>query len=168
MKPEWSRFYDGLRTIPASEDGIEHFRRNWTKKYVEDPELKPVDLLTSTEDESKQHALDTITLFDIGSDLNGYTDTIHGRVLCASLDESLSVCVEIHRARSPAKPAGAYTVRLATDFRGMVNSPIVLIVKSKFEIAEGRKWFLRGTIEDENGRVLTQAEGIWVSVKEKL
>ncbi|EXJ76179.1 uncharacterized protein A1O5_00687 [Cladophialophora psammophila CBS 110553] len=124
------------------------------------------------EDNSMNEAPDCIWLLDLRSDLNGFKDTTHGGVLCALMDEALSICVEIHRQQttmgSSAGNLNLYTAYLTTNYRAPVLNPCTVAVKSRLERREGRKWFLTGSLEDEQGRVLTDANGLWVVAKERL
>ncbi|KIV94084.1 hypothetical protein PV10_05240 [Exophiala mesophila] len=107
-----------------------------------------------------------IMLLDVGEDLDGFAGRVQGGVLCAILDEALSICVEYHRQASSSSRAPLYTVQLNTTFRDGVNTPGLIAVKSWIVAKEGRKWLIRGQICDAQGHVLTQAEGIWVSAAE--
>ncbi|KIW30032.1 uncharacterized protein PV07_05811 [Cladophialophora immunda] len=111
---------------------------------------------------------DCIWLLDLRSDLNGFKDTTHGGVLCALMDEALSICVEIHRQQTMGRRSNLYTAYLTTSYRAPVINPCTVAVKTRLERREGRKWFLTGRLEDEQGKVLTEANGLWVAAKEKL
>ncbi|KIX92977.1 uncharacterized protein Z520_11250 [Fonsecaea multimorphosa CBS 102226] len=111
---------------------------------------------------------DFIWLLDLRSDLNGFKDTTHGGVLCALMDEALSICVEIHRQQTMGRRSNLYTAYLTTHYRAPVMNPSTVVVKSRLERRQGRKWFLVGSLEDEQGRVLTEANGLWVAAREKL
>lgn len=107
-----------------------------------------------------------IMLLEVGEDLDGFAGRVQGGVLSAILDEALSICVEYHRQASSSSRAPLYTVQLNTTYRDGVNTPGLIAVKSWLVAKEGRKWLIRGQICDAQGRVLTQAEGIWVSAAE--
>ncbi|OAP61904.1 hypothetical protein AYL99_04107 [Fonsecaea erecta] len=111
---------------------------------------------------------DFIWLLDLRSDLNGFKDTTHGGVLCSLMDEALSICVEIHRQQMMGMRSNLYTAYLTTIYRAPVITPCTVAVKARLERREGRKWFLTGALEDEQGKILTEANGLWIAAREKL
>lgn len=46
---------------------------------------------------------------------------------------------------------GAYTVQFNTMFRKMAKTPQVVLVRARVVKKDGRKIFVRGTIEDRDG-----------------
>ena len=49
-----------------------------------------------------------------------------------------------------------------------VSTPQVVLVRGRVSSNEGRKIHVRGTIEDNTGAVLTEAEALWLTVDKGL
>lgn len=146
---------------------------------------------------------DLILLADLGPDVNGYANTLHGGVLGAIFDEVLGLCVEGHRQnvygnthtdanpnpkpgtnqsadgnsngngkRTTTIPAPAlFTGDLRVKYLSLVKSPGVVVVRAWLEWRRGRKWVLKGQVfggqdGDGDGRVLAEAEGVWIASRE--
>lgn len=124
---------------------------------------------------------DLILLLDLGDDVTGYFNTLHGGVLGAIFDEVLGLCVESHRQyvnastnTNPGAGTGAipplFTADLRVKYLGPVKSPGLVVFRTWLEWRRGRKWVLKGQAfgggaEDggTEGRVLAEAEGVWVA-----
>lgn len=127
-----------------------------------DPRLK--------ERESAPLEPDFVLLVKIDTLLNGYRDTAHGGLLASLLDESLSCCVEalsscldLIQQRHPEERTRLYTANLNISYRAPVTTPGVITIKTWLKRREGRKWFLEGELFSEDGRVRTDAKGLWIS-----
>lgn len=55
-----------------------------------------------------------------------------------------------------------------TTYRKPVPTPGVILCTAKFERIDGRKVYIRATIEDGMGDVLTVGESMFLEVKNKL
>lgn len=115
---------------------------------------------------------EVIVLLDLGAGLCGFRDTLHGGIACTLLDESLGVCVELHRHRRTLHAMGQsndltelYTAYLNMSYRRTVTLPAVVMIKCCLERTEGRKWYLKGQLCDAEGQVCTEAEGLWVAAR---
>lgn len=109
---------------------------------------------------------DCVLLLHLEKDLDGFAGTAHGGLLCAIVDESLSVCVEFHRQLISRSRAPLYTAYLNTKFLAPVKTPGDVVVKSWLDKREGRKWLMKAQICDATESVLFEAEGLWISAKE--
>lgn len=117
---------------------------------------------------------DFVLLVKIDTLLNGFLDTVHGGLLASLLDEALSCCVEalsschdLVQRRHPGERRRLYTANLNISYRAPVISPCVMTIKTWLRRREGRKWFLEGEISGEDGRVLTEAKGLWISERSR-
>ncbi|KAK6818939.1 alcohol dehydrogenase [Apiospora arundinis] len=95
-------------------------------------------------------------LADLGVDCQSYAGTMHGGLYTVLMDEVMGTAANFQAAN------GAYTVRFTTNFRRPVRMPQVVLVRGRVIKREGRKLHLRGSMEDKNGEVLAEAEGIWL------
>jgi len=109
---------------------------------------------------------DCVLILELGSDLNGFPDTVHGGVLCAILDESLSLAVETHRQLTGNGRTELFTAQLNITYRAPVMAPSIVAVKTWLASRQGRKWYMRGQVENEHGNILTEATGLWIAAKE--
>ena len=101
-------------------------------------------------------------LLQFGTGLWGFKDTMHGGAICAVLDQCLTLCAGLHRAASEDTRGTLYTGSLEVIFRGPILVPGAILVECWLEARKGRKWFVRGCIRGESGRILVEATGCWV------
>ncbi|KAI1634905.1 HotDog domain-containing protein [Biscogniauxia mediterranea] len=97
-------------------------------------------------------------LLDLGGDLNSYAGTMHGGLYGVLMDEVMGTAANLQ------SPHGAYTVRFQTDYRRQIRTPQVVLVRGRVTRREGRKLFVRGTIEDEDGNIMAEGSGLWLSM----
>lgn len=108
------------------------------------------------------------TFLTLGSGLNGYPSVCHGGLVMTILDEVISHLVPINQDRGTI-PSGAHmTAYLNTNFIKPVSTPATILTRARFTKVEGRKYFMRGTVEDENGIILAQADALFVLLKSSL
>jgi acyl-coenzyme A thioesterase PaaI-like protein len=111
---------------------------------------------------------DTIMLLRLGSPgLDGHPGIMHGGMLCAILDENMGLCVMLHRAKETGPRESFFTANLNTTYRAAVPTPSDVIVRCWLVKKDGRKWYTRGQVVNEEGVVMTEAEGLWISTKRK-
>lgn len=106
---------------------------------------------------------DCIMLLRLGRPgIDGHPATIHGGVACAILDEMMGLCVMLHHQHLVGARESLYTAGLNVTYRAPVPTPNDVIVKCCLVGREGRKWQSRGQIVNQDGLVMTEAEGLWV------
>jgi acyl-coenzyme A thioesterase PaaI-like protein len=109
---------------------------------------------------------DCIMLLDLGRPgLDGHPSVIHGGMACAILDEMMGLCVMLHHQHISGPRDSLFTVSLNVTYRAPVPTPGDVLVRCWLVGKEGRKFLSRGQIVDKKGKVLTEAEGIWVMAK---
>lgn len=84
-------------------------------------------------------------LLDLGEDLCGYTNTLHGGLFTVLMDEVMGTAANFQAEH------GAYTAQLTTKYKRTIKTPQVVLVRGRVVRKEGRKMFVRGTIEDKDG-----------------
>jgi len=84
-------------------------------------------------------------LLDLGEDLCGYTNTLHGGLFTVLMDEVMGTAANFQADH------GAYTAQLTTKYRRTIKTPQVVLVRGRVVRKEGRKIFVKGTIEDKDG-----------------
>ncbi|KAF6825629.1 Acyl-coenzyme A thioesterase THEM4-like protein 1 [Colletotrichum musicola] len=108
-------------------------------------------------------------LLTLRSGVNGYPGVCHGGIVAAILDETLGFLFSVNRDNGLADRDSAYmTAYLNTQYVLPVQTPQTVLVVVTAKRAEGRKFWIDGRMEDEDGRVLAKAESLFVRLKEKL
>lgn len=103
--------------------------------------------------------------FHLQSGINGFRETAHGGLLCTLMDEALAMVVELYRATSSSSREELYTAKLNISYRRPVKTPGVVIAKSWLEKREGRRWIVRGVLENRKGEVCVEVDGLWIAAR---
>lgn len=129
---------------------------------------KPTD-----DDNGSDWAPDVALLVQLGSQVNGFHNIVHGGILAALLDECLGSAVETIRcclsgSKNMTLINPLYTANLTLNYRRPAESPGVLIVEARMQQRQGRKWLLQGRVRGEDGRVRVDATSLWIAGAEKI
>lgn len=89
----------------------------------------------------------------------GAPGVVHGGIQAALLDETLGFAA--HAARGPDEPFDIVTVEFSLRYRRPALTGRPLRLRGRLVRSEGRDLWMAGAIEDEEGRVLTEAEARW-------
>jgi len=90
----------------------------------------------------------------------GAPGVVHGGIQAALLDETLGFAA--HAARDPEGPDFAIvTVEFSLRYRRPAPTGRPLRLRGRLLRSDDRDFWLAGEIEDEAGRVLTEAEARW-------
>lgn len=101
--------------------------------------------------------------YTFGSGLNAHANLLHGGVIACILDSTMGGIVG--QQRPELFPF--FTVKLDVTYKKAVPTPGTVLVRSWITRAEGRKVWVSGVVEGEHGVVHAQAEGMWLSAKQK-
>ncbi|KAF3768126.1 hypothetical protein M406DRAFT_252295 [Cryphonectria parasitica EP155] len=105
----------------------------------------------------------------LGSMVSGYPGVSHGGVIATLLDETLGLLAPGSRWRAYKEGVPAVvTAYLNTNFLGKVKIPGTYLIMVRLKKADGRKLFVDGVMEDEEGEQLARAEALFVELREKL
>ncbi|EEH44873.1 uncharacterized protein PADG_01162 [Paracoccidioides brasiliensis Pb18] len=136
--------------------------------------------------------VDLFALFSLATPgISGHPGTAHGGVIATLLDEVMSLAVSLHipgyRENEKAERARLYTAQLDVRYRRPVRVPGMAVVKAWCVVREGRRFFMRGQLVQEEGEgtgkgngkggvgqlewvkrklVCTEAYGVWVQSRE--
>ncbi|KAK6861026.1 thioesterase superfamily domain-containing protein [Apiospora arundinis] len=174
-----SNFLNTPTTIKASISFLRPVKAHRTIQTTSGGELsKSTALLSGGGPDHSENPRNPFLLFnalaDLGVDCQSYAGTMHGGLYTVLMDEVMGTAAnfqagqtsfdEVHdiELTMSALANGAYTVRFTTNFRRPVRMPQVVLVRGRVIKREGRKLHLRGSMEDKNGEVLAEAEGIWL------
>lgn len=110
------------------------------------------------------------TFVEIGSGVNGYPNVCHGGFVATMLDEVMGVLLTVNQVwfkehRGGGEHMMQMTASLNIKFRKPVKTPAVLLSTARIAKMEPRKWFIAGTIEDNNRQVLAIGEALFVEAK---
>ncbi|XXG98535.1 hypothetical protein Hte_004859 [Hypoxylon texense] len=97
-------------------------------------------------------------LADLGEDCTSYVGTMHGGLYGVLMDEVMGTAANFQTEH------GAYTVTFTTRYRRAVSPPQVVLIRGRVVRKEGRKLHVRGTIEDKDGNIMAEGEGLWIAM----
>ncbi|KAK7928193.1 hypothetical protein PG985_005191 [Apiospora marii] len=127
---------------------------------------KSQELLSGGGPENNENPKNPFLLFsalcDLGVDCQSYAGTMHGGLYGVLMDEVMGTAANFQSAN------GAYTVRFTTNMRRPVRTPQVVLVRGRVIKRDGRKLHVRGSMEDKNGEVLAEADGLWLCMAENV
>lgn len=113
-------------------------------------------------------APDSVGLVTLGGgDLVGHAAVVHGGVSTALLDESMSFLLHMYLVRvAGGTPRNSvFTVNLNVNFRAAVPAPGDVVLECWIRRVVGRKYVVAGVMKDTAGKVLVEAEGLWLSMR---
>lgn len=116
---------------------------------------------------------ETTILFALGPLLTGHANVAHGGLVATLLDETLGLLINVNEdIEKEINPAHRYkqimTKYLNLTYNKPVPAPGVIRTKARFVRVEGRKRFIKGTIEDGYGTILTEADALFLELKQQL
>jgi thioesterase superfamily protein 4 len=103
---------------------------------------------------------EVLGLIKLGGGVNGHFDTCHGGFVSTLLDETTGNAAEL------AKPAdkSTMTAYLNIQYKKPVMTPSMILARAVLVRKEGRKIYVKGSIEDGNGGVMATAEALYIVV----
>ena len=102
-------------------------------------------------------------LLSLGCGLNGYKNILHGGMFGLIMDQASSICAVL-----TAGPT-AMTTEMTVQYKKSVPLPSVVLCRTVATKREGRKLWIRGTIEDGAGTVYCKADLLFLTkMQEKL
>lgn len=114
-----------------------------------------------------------LVLFEFGNGVHGYPQICHGGFVATLLDEILGLLLGPHmavrkRVNDSEREFGAFTAYLNVSYKKPTPAPAVLLGRGKVTKVEGKKLYAVGTLEDGNGMVYAQADGLFVEPRAKI
>lgn len=98
-----------------------------------------------------------VSISHLGQDLCGHPGIIHGGFLSTMLDEGLAKCCF---GALPNKIG--MTARLEVDFRAPCRAGGYVVLKARTTRVEGRKAWVEGVIETEEGVVVAEGKALFI------
>ncbi|KAK2810348.1 hypothetical protein FQN50_003079 [Emmonsiellopsis sp. PD_5] len=135
----------------------------------------PPPALTTPRSNPPSASIDLLALLSLSNPgLSGHPNTAHGGVTATLLDEIMSLATSLHIPGYFDDARGSrdrlFTVQLDIRYRRKVVVPGTAVVKAWCVARDGRKYFMRGVVvqEEEQGGmgevVCAEAYGVWVLV----
>lgn len=104
-----------------------------------------------------------------GNMVGGYPGILHGGIVATVMDETLSFIMPGARLRWQNQSASeVVTAYLNTRYLKPVDIPGTYLVRVRLVTAEGRKTFVAGSIENESGEKVAEADALFVEVRPKI
>ncbi|KAI0848324.1 HotDog domain-containing protein [Daldinia vernicosa] len=100
-------------------------------------------------------------LVDLGEDCQSYPGVMHGGMHGLLMDEVMGTAANAQTTN------GAYTARFTTHYHRAIRLPQILLIRGRVVRKEGRKMYVRGTLEDKDGNIMAEGEGIWLAIERK-
>ncbi|GKT45584.1 acyl-coenzyme A thioesterase THEM4 [Colletotrichum spaethianum] len=109
------------------------------------------------------------SLLTLRAGVNGYPNVSHGGIVATVLDETIGMVFLVNKTEGLMPEEESYmTAYLNVTYVRPVQTPQTVLCVVEVVRVQGRKWWIRGRIEDREGRVLAKAESLFVRLKEKL
>jgi acyl-coenzyme A thioesterase PaaI-like protein len=100
-------------------------------------------------------------LISVGDGLDGKTGRAHGGLSSLILDQ-LCGSLAHHSAPYHIPPA---TANLQMDYKAPVSTPSVVFARAWVTKVVGRKYYVRGVIQDGEGKVLAAANSLFIAAR---
>lgn len=113
---------------------------------------------------------EVLTIFALGPLLMGHADVAHGGLIATLLDEVMGYIInineEIEMEKNPAyKRKQIMALKLDLTYKKPVPAPGIVLGRASLVKTEGRKRYVKATLEDGQGLVLTEAEALFLRSK---
>lgn len=108
-----------------------------------------------------------IALMSLGRDLDAHPLIVHGGFQGVIFDEIMRFLILLHQDNiaTPGPRDAHYTANMSMSYRAPVATPSDVLVRCWLKERQGRKWFTEADIVDSEGRILTQAQSMWITAK---
>lgn len=89
--------------------------------------------------------------------------------MCTLLDEVMGQLLSINRRfGNENTKRQTFTGKLEVSYLKPVHTPMVVLLRARFEKLEGRKAFVDASLENGEGTVLSRGKAVFIAVKGKL
>lgn len=102
---------------------------------------------------------ETIVLVSLGDGLNGHSRIVHGGFSAMLVDETCGLANMNHDDRH------TFTANLSVDYRKPIPAPGVVLCRSWIKKVEGRKRYVRCTLEGPSGVLYVDANALFLEFK---
>ena len=95
---------------------------------------------------------------------------LHGGMISTLFDEEMGTLLTINKDQNGSPLSGdTVTAELKVKYLRPVMTPSTVVVVARCKKREGgRKFWLEGWLEDEDGQVMARSEAFWVRIGQRL
>ncbi|KAH6616581.1 HotDog domain-containing protein [Boeremia exigua] len=130
--------------------------------------------LRPTEDQEGEWMYkELLVILDLGDGLNGYAQILHGGFATTLLDETCGGLIQLNvfekvRRFGSQHAMNYLTAYLNTVYKKPIPVPGPLLCTAKIERQDGRKLYVRATIEDGEGTIYATGDCMFIKAKPSL
>ena len=130
---------------------------------------KPASTFTNTDtqqlDSDATTRAEVRRFYTFGSGLNAHPDLLHGGVIACILDSTMGNVIGLSLPRND----NTFTAQLNTRYEKPVRTPGTVMARAWIKRVEGggRKVWVEGVVEGDEGTRHASAEGLWVRTRRK-
>ncbi|KAL4953675.1 hypothetical protein BDW69DRAFT_205689 [Aspergillus filifer] len=171
--PHEDRLFSTTLNTPGT---IAHYLAQYRPKPTANPVSQAQKEKKVLDERHIQIPTSEIRLFvTLGAELDGYADVLHGGMVSTLLDEVMGLILvlsltgqEERGSQTIGETKAPVTAYLNTRFLAPIGTPGTYVVGGRVErVVGGRKWEIKGDIRDGEGRVLADAECLYVSPRSR-
>lgn len=122
--------------------------------------LKGPDKLESYEIYLKDDEQEMVAVAQLGKALCGWPGVIHGGASAALIDNTLGWHYLVLSNKKPG-----VTMYLNVQYKNMVPADSAVRITSRLRSVSGRKYFIDCTMTDKDGKVLVEAESLFLTLR---
>jgi acyl-coenzyme A thioesterase THEM4 len=131
---------------------------------------KCLTLNTAPDDTLDPPINEVVTFFELGNGVNGFPNISHGGFVATLLDEEMGILLSVnqdylHKEKGEGVDMTSMTAYLNMKYLAPVVTPGIVLGRAKVVKVEGRKIYIRGALEDSEGKELTVAECLFIKAK---
>ncbi|KAI6814046.1 hypothetical protein KC332_g461 [Hortaea werneckii] len=106
--------------------------------------------------------IEECNLISVGPGVDGKTGRAHGGFNALVLDQVTGSCAYFHAGPDPIPPA---TARLEVEYKAPISTPCVVFARAWATKKERRKIWVKGVIQDGQGKVLASGEALYITAR---
>lgn len=164
----WQHSWRGLPNSHNDQDKFIQHTLSTPDTIRDNVILVPVE----TSSHSYPRVSEVLTIYCLGSSLMGHSMVAHGGLVATLLDEVMGVAININeQAEAEHNPEykrkSIMTLKLDILYRKPVPAPGLILARAILKKADGRKRFVKATLEDGEGTILTEAEALFLELKRR-
>jgi thioesterase superfamily protein 4 len=131
---------------------------------------KCLTINTRPDDKLDPPIREVFTFFELGNGVNGFPNISHGGFVATMLDEEMGILLTVNQEYLNQQSGTndeitSMTAYLNIRYLAPVRTPGIVLGTAKVIKSEGRKIYVRGTVEDENRKELAVAECLFIKAK---
>ncbi|KIW08150.1 uncharacterized protein PV09_01082 [Verruconis gallopava] len=133
--------------------------------------IKRLLTINSIPDPSRDPPIkEVLVFFEVGKGVNGYPNTCHGGFVATMLDEVMGLVLNVIQLYENSKTGrndkiSHMTAYLNTRYLAPVPTPGIILATATVVKQEGRKMWIKGTLEDSERKIMAESESLYIQAK---